>query len=142
MERREIYAEVDKEIERARRKYPNGDADSRMMGLASEAGEALQAVVKWRENPTTETKGAARLELIQSIGQHIRALEELGIADTCEICGDRGMIEDIFFHPDFGPDSAWKPCLECAKPDEIYLAWKVFFVACAVMILLMALGVL
>ena len=142
MERREIYAEVDKEIERACRKYPGGDADSRMMGLASEAGEALQAVVKWRENPTAETKGAARLELIQSIGQHIRALEELGIADTCEICGDRGTIEDVFFHPDFGPDSAWKPCQECAKPDEIHLAWKVFFVACAIMILLMALGVL
>ena len=142
MERRDIYAEVDKEIERARRKYPDGDADSRMMGLASEAGEALQAVVKWRENPTAETKGAARLELIQSIGQHIRALEELGIADTCEICGDRGMIEDIFFHPDFGPDSAWKPCPACAKPEEIHLAWKVFFVACAVTILLMALGVL
>lgn len=142
MERREIYAEVDMEIDRARRKYPDGDADSRMVGLASEAGEALQAVVKWRENQTAETKGAARLELIQSIGQHIRALEELGIADTCEICGDRGMIEDIFFHPDFGPYSEWKPCPACAKPDEIHLAWKVFFVACAIVILLMALGVL
>ena len=142
MERREIYDEVDKEIERARRKYPDGDADNRMMGLASDAGEALQALVKWRENQTAETKGAARLELIQSIGQHIRALEELGIADTCEICGDRGMIDDIFFHPDFGPDSAWKPCPACAKPDEIHLAWKVFFVACAIVILLMALGVL
>ena len=56
MERRDIYAEVDKGIERARRKYPAGDADNRF--------------------------------------------------------------------------------------DEIHLAWKVFFVACAFTILLMALGVL
>ena len=141
MERREIYAEVDMEIDRARRKYPDGDADSRMMGLASEAGEALQAVVKWRENPTAETKGAARLELIQSIGQHIRALEELGIADTCEICGDRGMVEDLIFHPDFGPDVAMKPCPACAN-TEIHWIWKVFFTAAIVYIALVAMGVL
>lgn len=127
MSREAIYDEVDAEIERARAKYPASDADNRFMGLSQEAGEALQAVVKWRQDPNTTTKAAARLELIQSIGQHVRALEELGLIDPCAVCGDLGMIEDVFFHPDFGPGSAWRPCPVCAKVEEIHWAWKLFY---------------
>jgi hypothetical protein len=137
-----IYKAVDEEIERARKKYPASDADNRFMGLAQESGEALQAVVKWRQNHCDETKEAARVELIQSMGQHVRALEELGLMDPCAVCGDLGTIEDVFFHPDFGPDSEWRPCPACSKPTEIHWAAKLFFVVCAFMLLLMALGVM
>jgi hypothetical protein len=140
--RQSIYKAVDEEIERARKKYPKGDADYRFMGLASESGEALQAVVKWRQNPNPDTRQAARDELIQSMGQHVRVLEELAIFDQCPVCNDTGMIEDIFFHPDFGPDSEWRPCPACSKPTEIHWAAKLFFVVCAFLLLLMALGVL
>lgn len=133
--RQSIYKAVDEEIERARKKYPSSDTDARFMGLASEAGESLQAVVKWHLNPTPETRQAARDELIQSMGQHVRALEELGLMDPCAVCGDLGMIEEVFFHPDFGPDSAWKPV-------EIHWAWKLFLVIAAFYCLLMALGVM
>lgn len=141
MERREIYAEVDMEIERARSKYPAGDADNRFMGLASEAGEAVQAVTKWRQNPSDDTKEAARVELIQSMGQHVRALEELGLKDSCSVCGDLGMVEDLIFHPDFGPDVVMKPCPACSV-TKIHIGWKVLFFIAIVYIALVAMGVL
>lgn len=140
--RQSIYRAVDEEIERARKKYPSSDTDARFMGLASEAGESLQAVVKWHLNPTPETRQAARDELIQSMGQHVRVLEELGIFDQCHVCNDLGMIEDIFFNPDFGPGSSWKPCPACSKPVEIHWAWKLFLVIAAFYCLLMVLGVI
>lgn len=127
--RQAIYRAVDAEIERARKKYPASDAENRLSGLTQEMGEVLQAQEKWKMDQSDATREHLRYELIQGIGQHVRALEELGLWDHCPVCGDLGMIEDVLFHPDFGPGTEWRPCPECAVV-EIHWGWKVFYALC------------
>jgi hypothetical protein len=72
-----IMAEIATEIGRARIKYPEHDMENRIDGFIQEAGEASQAVIKFKHDPGSESKKAhARLELIQCAGQIIRLLTE------------------------------------------------------------------
>lgn len=62
------------EVEKARIKYPASDLSSRYDGFVQECGEALQAIVKYKQG--IGTLEHARLEVIQAAGQAIRLLEE------------------------------------------------------------------
>lgn len=67
---------VTKEVARAREKYPESDLQSRIDGFTQETGEALQALVKHKHNPTPESLQHARMEVSQAGGQALRLLEE------------------------------------------------------------------
>ncbi len=85
--------EVAQEVTEARKKYPEGDLESRIDGFVQESGEAMQALLKLKYTPGDDENYSAviehaRLEVRQAAGQAIRLLEEtLGTSErVTRIC--------------------------------------------------------
>lgn len=68
------FAGLAEVIEKARDRYPASDTESRLSGLLQEAGEVIQAVMKFKAGLDTATH--VREEVLQLAGQCVRILEE------------------------------------------------------------------